>query len=301
MFKHVARLLGRLGAQKCASPAPTTGFESSLLSVQLPGSDATPAAAVSEIRLVDPLEAYLIQQGNSLESIAHLQNILKMGEVILETGCGSGEGAWLIASGNPAMGVIATDKYELAGPAEGGSYYRKVAEDWQTGRLKVQQALLPNLVVLRAESDIARYLPKGRVDSILLVNPEPKVAAAFVDTLETSNLLEHLKPGDRKIVIKPFSREMNVMSCGGYEFDHSEDWSCGLGFILGSSLPFKKVSSVQWSVDLSKASPYGRNSTQHSVYICGDRTAAGHHSRLAIAAGSSSPPRGGRPTRRDLN
>ena len=228
------------------------------------------AAFVSDIRLPCDLDAYLVQQGNTLEDIARCQRVLAMNHVILEIGCGGGEIAWQIASKNPHTGVIATDKYDVAGPAGEGSFYRKMARDWKDGRLKVQQTIPDNLAVLRAEAELIRYLPCRRIDTVLLVNPEPAVGEAFVSAVEKEGWLELLKPGKRKIVIKPYSREMNVMSCGGYEFDHSEDWSCGLGFILGSALPFKEAGPVNWSVDLSSASPYGRNSTQHRVYVCGD-------------------------------
>lgn len=230
-----------------------------------------PPTFLSEIVLHDSLDAYLTLQGNSPQDIAVLHRILMMDQIILETGCGGAEIAWEIARKNPNTGVIATDKYDLTGVAGESSHYGKVARAWQEGCLKTQQSTLPNLIILKAESEILQFLPDNSIDSILVINPEPVIGAAFVESIEKSGLLGKVKPGRKRIVIKPYSREMNVMSCGGYEFDHSEDWSCGLGFVLGSTLPFKKVHAVQWCVDLSSVSPYCKNSTQNCVYALGDK------------------------------
>ena len=82
--------------------------------------------------------------------------------------------------------------------------------------------------------------------------------------------LAKIKPGDRQIVILPFSRDMGWGTCGGYEFCCSEDRSMGLGFIMGSDFNFNKTGSVQWGVDLRKSSPYSKNSTQTNVFLYGD-------------------------------
>jgi hypothetical protein len=291
MFKLLARFLGvspcpnpsrrESGADVDPAFANSTPLHSDIACmaataaahpIQAPGV-STAAAVVSQIRLPNDMDAYLLQKGNASEDIARFHRVLSMGHVILELGCGGGEVAWQIASRNPQAGVIATDKFDLTGPSDEGSFYRKVARAWESGQLLIQQTILDNLVVLRAEADLLQYLPKRSIDTVLLINPEPAVGEAFVGSVQRQKWLDAVKPGDRRIVIKPFSREMNVMSCGGYEFDHSEDWSRGLGFILGSALHFKKAHPVQWSVDLSNASPYCKNSTQNSVYVCGEPAA----------------------------
>jgi hypothetical protein len=212
----------------------------------------------------------LADQDNPAEEIARMTVILAMSRVILEIGCGSCEAAREIASKNPDWGVIATDKFELTEPLEGGSCYRQTAEDWKERRLPVQGGAINNLVVLRADTEILFYIPDQRVDSILLVNPEPAVGGILMDLLCGRGLIRKIKPGDRQIVAVPYSRELGVSACGGYEFDHGEDWSRGLGYIKSSGFSFRKAERVQWGVDLVKISPYSRNSTQADVYIFGN-------------------------------
>ena len=38
-------------------------------------------------------------------------------------------------------------------------------------------------------------------------------------------------------MILPHCREIGIYACGGYEFDHSEDWSLGLGYLMDSAFP----------------------------------------------------------------
>ena len=122
---------------------------------------------------------------------------------------------------------------------------------------------------MRARISILDLMPYGCVDSVLVVNAEPNVGKAIVAELYKNNLYLRIKPGDRQIVILPHCREIGINACGGYEFDHSEDWSLGLGYLLGSAFQFKKAGPVQWGVDLCRTSPYSGNSTQKNVYVHG--------------------------------
>lgn len=215
------------------------------------------------------LAIYLENRGNPPGEIARLESIFGMEAVILEVGCGKAEIALEIARKNPSLGVIATDIYAFPREGESSFGYGDASLAWKDGRLEAQETPLANLVVLRAEIDILRLLPYRSVTTLLLVNPEPKVGKFLLEFIEKNRLFETLKPGVRQIVIKPFSREMGVMSCGGFEFDHSPDYSRGLGFIMDSPFDFRRGDSIQWSVNLGAASPYSKNSTQSTVSICG--------------------------------
>lgn len=214
-------------------------------------------------------ESYLLARGNPLQDIRRVPGILAKGEVILEIGCGDGEVAWRIAARNPGMGVIATDCYDCGARPDAGSLYGKVARLWQDRRLPAQEMPLENLVVLRAELDFLDCLPPRSLDSLLLINAEPSVGRKVVDFLSAPGLHSAVKPGERQVVILPHSREMGVCTSGGYEFDHGEDWSCGLGYLMASPLGFRKGSRLQWGIDLCRGSAYSCNSTQQDVYICG--------------------------------
>ncbi len=215
------------------------------------------------------LGAYLENRGNPPAEIAKLNTIIGMEGVILEIGCGKGDIAWEIARKNPTMGVIATDIYAF--PRNGASAfgYGDAAMTWKEGRLEAQQTPLANMVILRAEAEILPLLPYRCVNTLLLVNPEPKVGRIFLEFMEKNRLFETLKPSGRQMVIKPFSREMGVMSCGGFEFDHSPDYSRGMGLLMNSPFHFTRGDRFQWTVDLDAASPYSKNSTQSTVSICG--------------------------------
>jgi hypothetical protein len=193
-----------------------------------------------------------------------------MPRVLLEVGCGSGEAARQIAVENPDMGVIATDLYDCGGDPANGSYYGRIARFWCARQLPAQEDAPPNLVFLRAEGDLLRCLPAAAVDTILLINPEPLVGQAFIQLLKEEEIFSKLKPGPDQIVILPYSRELGVMACGGFSFEHDEDWSRGLGYILGSGLSFRHGLPVQWGVDLLQVSAYTGNSTQRDVFIYGD-------------------------------
>ena len=220
------------------------------------------------------LEIYLTDQGNSGEDIEKLRQIFMMGFIILDIGCGRGEIAWEIASKNPNIGVVATDKYDWAIPLKECSHYQKVGQDWKNRLLQVQTQPLKNLVLLKAEAEIISLLPDFFIDTVLLVNPEPVVGKAFVKFISNPVMLKKIKPGTRQIVIKPFCKEMGIMACGGYEFERSNDWSKGLGFLMESPLLFKPNDSIQWFVNLSIASPYSKNSTQTGVFIYGTKQTA---------------------------
>lgn len=225
--------------------------------------DADPETAASR------WERYLQARENPLQDIRRLPGILAKGEVILEIGCGDAEVAWRIAARNPGLGVIATDCFDESRAAEAGSVYGRVARLWRERRLPAQEMPLENLVVLRAEMDLLDGLPPRSVDTLLLINAEPKVGQATVDFLAAPGRHPALKPGERQVVILPYSREMGVYASGGYEFDHPEDWSRGLGYLFESRLGFRKGSRIQWGVDLCRGSAYSCNSTQHDVYISG--------------------------------
>jgi hypothetical protein len=218
---------------------------------------------------LDALTFYLTMQENVSADITRLKHILKADEVILEIGCGSGHVARKIARENPGTGVIATDLYDWEFPDQHGSNYQKTALAWKKRQLDPQSDSPNNLVLLRADASILCHLPEGCVDTILLVNPEPKIGQAFMEFLSDPDMYRKIKPGAKQIVILPFSREMGVTSCGGYEFDHCEDWSRGLGFMMASGFDFRKGESVQWRIDLVKSSAYSSNSTQKDVFVLG--------------------------------
>ncbi len=218
----------------------------------------------------EQLRAYLSAQENPYGEIDRLTNILAMDHVILEIGCGSCETALQIALANPDWGVVATDKFDWTEPLDGCSYYCRIAEDFKLRCLSVQRCNPDNLVVLRADAGILSYIPDQRIDSILMINSEPLVGHLVMDLLCRQAMYRKIKPGDRQIVVVPYSRELGVMASGGYEFDHPEDWSRGLGYIMASGFNFRKAGRVQWGVDLCRSSPYSPHSTQSEVYIYGN-------------------------------
>ena len=152
------------------------------------------------------------------------------------------------------------------------AYYARVARNWREGLLPAQKNAPANLVFLRTQAEILRYLPDNSIDTLLLLNPEPKVAKSFLDLMQRESLFVKIKKGSSQIVILPYSREMGIMACGGFEFEHDTDWSRGLGFIFESKLPFKPGPAVLWGVDLRAVSAYTGNSTQRNVYICGEKS-----------------------------
>lgn len=263
-----------------AAAAPEVPAVPTLTGLPLPGADlandAPATAAMPEptlgVALGDapvPWEHYLLARENPQQDIQRISGILAKGEVILEIGCGDGEVAWRIAARNPGMGVIATDCFDCGSRPDVGSLYDKVARLWRERRLPAQEMPLENLVVLRAELDFLDRLPPRSLDSLLLINAEPSVGKKVVDFLSAPGLHSAVKPGERQVVMLPHSREMGVCASGGYEFDHGEDWSCGLGYLMASPLGFRKGSRLQWGIDLCRGSAYSCNSTQHDVYICG--------------------------------
>ncbi len=260
------------------SDTPLSGHSGSAMRREAPDGDPQPPLiyqsalnCVSQDHGVDiRLTAYLVAQQNSPEDIAKLHRILAMPNVLLEIGCGSCEVAYEIALKNPDWGVMATDKYFCGLSSAGSSHYEKVAHEWSAKRLKVQQTVPANLVILRAEAEILRFVPDQSITSVLLINPEPLVGQAFLDLLADPPGYAKIKSGDRQIVVLPYSREMGVLACGGCEFEHSADWSMGLGFMMASRFTFKKADRVQWGVDLREVSPYSKNSTQTNVYLYGN-------------------------------
>lgn len=218
------------------------------------------------------LKRYLLERQNPPDDIRQLHRLLQMPRVLLEIGCGSAEAARLIALKNPDMGVIASDRYDWGHDSGDTSYYGKIARRWRARRLPAQQDSPANLVILRAEAELLRHLPLQAIDTILLINPEPSVGKAFIELLGQDALCQRIKQGPTRLVILPYSRELGVMACGGCSFEHDPDWSRGLGYLMGSGLPFKRGLPVQWGVDLSRISAYSGNSTQRDLYIHGDPT-----------------------------
>jgi hypothetical protein len=214
---------------------------------------------------------YLLGRRNCNHDINKLEIILRMPQILLEIGCGDAEAALQIALKNPGIGVIATDLYDWSSPPSHGSGYGKIAREWRKRQLPAQTDTPANLVILRAEASLLRCLPLRAIDTILLLNPEPYVGKAFLDLLRTESLSLRIKQGPTQIVILPYSRELGLVACGGFSFEHDPDWSRGLGFILGSGLGFKLGASIHWGLDLSHISGYTGNSTQRGIYVCGDQ------------------------------
>ena len=229
-----------------------------------------PPSIIEKLHHPLSLTDYLERQQNPVGNIVKLHRVMAMPHVILEIGCGACEAAFEIARKNPDRGVIATDKYAWEASHTRGSHYQKVALAWKDERLEGQQNLPDNLVILRAGAEILRYIPDGSIDTVLLVNPEPLAGQAFLALLSEAALHAKIKPGARQLVVAPFSREMGVATCGGYEFEHENDWSMGLGFLMSSGFEFKRTDRVQWGIDLRSYSPYNKNSTQTNVYQYGN-------------------------------
>lgn len=279
MNGYLATLLRRLGLSPLRSSLVAGGGIDALRSPP-PGADEAPnvwsnaslqgqqALRRQPAQRFADLQAYLCARGNSDGEIARCLQLLGKPQLILEIGCGNGQIARSIALRNPDAGVLATDIYaDSAGPA---SHYGRVARDWEMGRLEAQQMPLPNLVLVRAEGDVLDRLPDQCIDSALLIHPEPKVAAEFFAGIRRRGLGSRFRPGGKSLIVKPFSREMGMMTCGGFEFDHAEDWSRGLGFLIESPFVFQSDRPVQWGVDLGRASRYSKNSTQDGVFVCSD-------------------------------
>jgi hypothetical protein len=217
------------------------------------------------------LNAYLLSHENVQEDIFKLKKILDMPNIIFELGCGSGEVSYEIALKNPSRGVVATDKYDWTVPLKEGSHYQKVARAWKDKRLKIQQYLPDNLVVLRAEIDILRFFPDYRLDSVLMLNPEPKVCEDFLKFISEKSWYKKIKPGPDQILVVPFSREIGVTACGGFEFAYTEERPGELMFLKVGHFQFRLGDKIHWGVDMSRASAYSRNSTKNDVYIYGNQ------------------------------
>ncbi len=252
------------GARRRPEVTDADPIEISQGCAHLPGQSGKTAAARAPER-IDTLHSYLASMENFPEDITRCRGCLSRTRRILEIGCGAAEIAREIALGNPDICVLATDKYDWRAPCACGSAYRRVALAWREKRLVAQQSCPENFIVLRAEADMLRHLPDKSIDAVLMINPEPTVGAAVLNTLSSPSVYKKLRPGGY-ILILPYSREMGVMACGGMEFDHGPDWSRGLGFILSSALSFEPGPRRHWGVDLA-ASRYCLNSTQSDVYV----------------------------------
>jgi hypothetical protein len=217
------------------------------------------------------LNAYLLSHENFEEDISKLKKILEMDQIIFEIGCGSGEVAYEIALKNPRTGVIATDKYDWTTPAKAGSHYQKVALAWRDKQLKIQSFLPDNLVVLRAETDILRFFPDHCIDTVLLLNPEPTVCEAFLKFISEDSWYQKIKPGSKQILVVPFSREMGVAACGGFECVYTEHQPGELDFLKSGHFKFRRGDKNHLGIDMTRASAYSRNSTQNDVYVYGNQ------------------------------
>jgi hypothetical protein len=213
---------------------------------------------------------YLCARENRTRDIDKFDAILRMPHVLLEIGCGDGEAARQIALRNPGMGIIATDLYDCSDHQCADSTYRQIARKWRTGQLQAQLDAPDNLVILKAEAEFLCYLPCRTIDTIYLLNPEPRVGKSVLHLVKNESLAIKIKKGASQIVIVPYSRELGLSSCGGCSFEHDPDWSKGLGFLMQSGLCFKLGTSMYWGVDLSEVSAYSRNSTQRGVYVFGE-------------------------------
>jgi hypothetical protein len=217
------------------------------------------------------LNAYLLSHENCHENISKLKKIIGMADIIFEIGCGSGEVAYEIALRNPHVGVIATDKYDWAVPVQTGSHYQKVAIAWREKQLNIQQCHPDNLVVLRAEADILRFFPDHCIDSVLMLNPEPRVCEAFLKFISENSWYQKIKPGPNQILVVPFSREMGVNACGGFECVYTEERPGELGFLKAGHFQFRRGEKHHWGLDLTRASAYSRNSALNDVYVYGNQ------------------------------
>lgn len=217
------------------------------------------------------LNAYLLCHENSQDDISKLKKILEMPHIIFEIGCGSGEAAYEIAMKNPHVGVIAIDKYDWAVPDKSGSHYQKVALAWKAKQLKIQEYLPGNLVVLRAEADIMRFFPDHCIDTVLMLNPEPKVCEAFLKFVSEKSWHDKIKTGFNQIIVVPFSREMGVNACGGFECSYTEERPGELSFLKVNHFRFRRGKKYHWRLDLTRASAYSRNSAHNEVYIYGNK------------------------------
>jgi hypothetical protein len=217
------------------------------------------------------LNAYLISHENVQDDFLKLKKILGMDQIVFEIGCGSGEVAYEIALKNPHIGVIATDKYDWTVPAKAGSHYQKVALAWRDKQLKIQSFLPDNLAVLRAETDILRFFPDHCIDTVLMLNPEPTVCETFLNFISENTGYQKIKPGPKQILVVPFSREMGVTACSGFECVYTEHRPGELGFLKTGHFQFRRGEKNHWGIDMTRASAYSRNSTQNDVYVFGNQ------------------------------
>jgi len=135
---------------------------------------------------------------NSPDAVAKVTRILKdyskrERQILLEVGGGSTEIACAIAKNRDDIGVITIDRYDKE-----GKVYQLEAEDFNNRNLKAQKLQLENLVVVKADEGIFRFLPPFCIDFVLLVSPD------FLDRiLLARGLRESIKFGG-EILVKPW-------------------------------------------------------------------------------------------------
>jgi hypothetical protein len=136
---------------------------------------------------------------NSPEAIEKAAQILELyskeGKQILVELCGGDtEVAHAIAEKNKDMGVLTVDLYDI-----NDEEYGSTAKKFESKELKAQKQPLENLVALRADQNIFKYLPDDYIDNVLLV------ALSDLDKiLKTPGVKESIKSFTGKIIVKPY-------------------------------------------------------------------------------------------------
>jgi len=148
---------------------------------------------------MEELKKYLGDMRNSSEAISKVIEILKLysGEgkqILLELCGGKAAAAYAIAKNNKdKIGVISIDLYDV-----NHGLYGMWARDFEAGKLNAQKYPLDNLVLLRGDQAIFKFLPTNCIDYVFLVAP------SFLQRILTSpGIKEIIKPGG-KVIVKPY-------------------------------------------------------------------------------------------------
>ncbi|MBU4312050.1 MAG: TIGR00730 family Rossman fold protein, partial [Candidatus Omnitrophica bacterium] len=148
---------------------------------------------------IEELKKYLGDLHNSSEAISKAIEILESysregKQILLELCGGKATVAYAIAKNNKdKIGVITVDLYDV-----NHGLYGMWARDFEAGKLNAQKYPLDNLVVLRGDQTIFKFLPTNCVDYVFLVAP------SFLQRILASpGIKEIIKPGG-KIIVKPY-------------------------------------------------------------------------------------------------